>query len=234
MKTIEFKRYIFPVIESNMYMHISGSCALVIDPHVSGEALSEMDRRGVKEVFILLTHEHYDHTSGVAWLAGKIASTVICQSAAAVALNQGRNNRPIVLMAKCVNNRQSDNMRTYLRSLPSGYVYAADQTFDETGVFDWQGHRIRMVRTPGHSPGSCCVEIDDHVVATGDSLLPHSPVITRFRGGSAEDYERHTVPYLSGIADETLILPGHGEPFSFHAETWRTQWEKAGDNTCGI
>lgn len=234
MKTMEFRRYVFPVIESNMYVCISGPCGLVIDPHVSGEALAELESRCVKSLLILLTHEHYDHTSGVSWLAGKIESTVICQSVAAASLKQGRNNRPIVLAAKYIDNQQSDDMRAYLRSLPNGYVYSADRTFDDETAFNWQDHRIRMVHTPGHSPGSCCIEIDGCMTATGDSLLPHAPVITRFPGGSAEEYERCTAPYLSGIADGTLVLPGHGEPFLFHAEAWRARWEKAGDKSCGI
>lgn len=218
MKAIEYRRYPFPVIESNMYAFFSSSCALVIDPHVSEDVMADLETGEVKKVLILLTHEHYDHTSGVNWLAGKVESTVICQAAAAVSLRQGLNNRPIVLAAKCINNPYFRDMRAYLHSLPSGYVYSADKTFDTTATFYWQGHQIRMVHTPGHSPGSCCIEIDDNMIATGDSLLPHTPVITRFPGGSAEDYGRCTVPYLEGIAAGTLILPGHGEPFLFHAE----------------
>lgn len=228
------RRYIFPAYESNMYVHISGSHALVIDPHMSGEALAELEDRGVKSAHILLTHEHYDHTSGVNWLAGIIESTVICQSAAAVSLKRGRDNRPVVLAAKCIASQRSDDMRAYLRSLPSGYVYSADKVFDEEAVFDWQGHQVHMVHTPGHSPGSCCIEIDDRMIATGDSLLPHAPVITRVPGGSLEEYERCTAPYLSRIADGMLIFPGHGEPFLFHAGAWKAQWKKAGDKSCGI
>ena len=38
------------------------------------------------------------------------------------------------------------------------------------------------------------------------------PVITRYPGGSMEEYERQTVPYLEKLSEEAFIMPGHGVP----------------------
>lgn len=69
-----------------------------------------------------------------------------------------------------------------------------------------------MIATPGHSKGSCCIEVDSKYVFTGDSLIQDIPVITRYPGGSMEEYERQTVPYLEKLSEEAFIMPGHGVP----------------------
>ena len=61
-----------------MYVTVSGNGALVIDPNVSENALSYLTENNIECITVLLTHEHYDHTSGLTWLCGKFKSTVIC------------------------------------------------------------------------------------------------------------------------------------------------------------
>ena len=98
--------------------------------------------------------------------------------------------------------------------LPRGYVYEADVVFDKELLMTWQGTETRMVHTPGHSPGSCCVELDREIVATGDSLICGTPIIiTRFPSGSEQDYFEKAKPYLREIRAGTWILPRHGETF---------------------
>lgn len=209
------ERYVFPALGSNMFLYCRGGEALVIDPHVSEEALQSLKNQGAKRLLVLLTHEHYDHTSGVTWLAERLPSTVVCQRSAAESLRRGRNNRPVILAAKSVHHPGVGEIKALMRALPQGYVYEADAVFDEELRMTWQGIGIRLVHTPGHSPGSCCVELGGEAVATGDSLIYGTPVITRFPDGSDRDFLEKTMPYLRGIRTGTWILPGHGNPFRF-------------------
>lgn len=197
-----------------MFACFSGDSALIIDPHISDQALDDLKSTHIQNAVVLLTHEHYDHTSGVNWIGELFTSNVICQRYTAESLRLGKNNRPIVMAANCIQH-EAPAIRAYIKSLPAGYTYQADTVFDEELSFSWQGHLIRLVHTPGHSPGSCCIEIDDNVVATGDSLLKDVRTITRFPGGSSEDYHMYTVPYLKNLMEHTYILPGHGEPFPY-------------------
>lgn len=215
MNVEEVRQYSSPVLKSNMFLICSGPEALVIDPHISDEALALLKGQGVKRILILLTHEHYDHTSGLPWLAGNMKSEVVCQEATARSLRTGKNNRPLVLASQCINSTDREIWRACINSLPSGYTYEADSVFETEKLLCWQGHRIRMIHTPGHSPGSCCIELDEELVVTGDSFIRHTPVITRFPGGSSEAYLRETVPYLQRIREGSMILPGHGETFVF-------------------
>lgn len=209
----DIRQYRFPVLESNMFLYCRGGEALAIDPQASEEALQYLKDQGVKRVLVLLTHEHYDHTSGVVWLAERLASTVVCQRSAAEALRRGTNNRPVVLAAKSIHHSNPGEIKALMRALPQGYVYEADVVFDEELRMTWQGIEIRLVHTPGHSPGSCCVELGGEAVATGDSLIYGTPVITRFPGGNERDFLEKTMPYLRGIRTGTWILPGHGKLF---------------------
>ena len=208
---IDFQRYVFEYAASNMYAAAEDGRGLVIDPFVSGEALAYLKENSVSDITILLTHEHYDHISGVKWLSDRFGSAVICQEKTAEALASGKNNRPVMVSAARSNSNSPDEIKSFLKSLPNGFFCTADITFKNDYYLNWQEHCIHMIHCPGHSPGSCCIEIDDDIVVTGDSLIPNTPVITRFPGGSEEEYRRVTVPYLNGIGDNVRILPGHGE-----------------------
>ncbi|MBQ8172186.1 MAG: MBL fold metallo-hydrolase [Oscillospiraceae bacterium] len=206
-------QYIFDHAGSNMYILTENEEALVIDPHVCTDALSQLEKANVKHVTVLLTHEHYDHTSGLTWLCSIFKSTVICHEQTAVSLKNGKNSRPLVVAASRMNKYSPEELKAVMRTLPQGYRYNADITFSDEYKLVWNGHNIRMISCAGHSKGSCCIELDDDTVATGDSLILNEPVITRFVGGSEKEYKTITLPYLNSISDATLILPGHGKTF---------------------
>lgn len=210
---MKYKKYVFPYANSNMYIISENNSALVIDPNISEEALKYLKSVGAEKLTVLLTHEHYDHTSGLTWLASHFTCTVICQENTAISLKTGRNNRPIIIASNRMDKLSSDQVKQLVSTLPHGYHYDADITFSDEYRFSWENHNIHMVSCRGHSLGSCCIEIDNDTVATGDSLILNTPVITRFIGGSEEEYLKFTQPYLQKINDDTLILPGHGDTF---------------------
>ncbi len=214
-----FRRFTFPQIGSNMYVLAANGEALVIDPHISEDALSYLRDEGTQKVTVLLTHEHYDHTSGLPWLSRQFPCRVICHEATAASLREGKNNRPAVFASHLAGVHATEEERAYVRSLPSRYRYDVDIEFYDEYRFEWRGLLVRMISVPGHSPGSCCIELGSNVVATGDSLIYDTPVITKFPGGSAEAFAKCAVPYLRKIAEDTWILPGHGRSFFFHERT---------------
>jgi glyoxylase-like metal-dependent hydrolase (beta-lactamase superfamily II) len=81
------------------------------------------------------------------------------------------------------------------------------------------GSRLRVMHTPGHSPGGCCLYDDDaHVLFSGDTLFNGGPGAT---GRSFSD--KATI--LKSIAQRLLPLPldtvvhtGHGDDTTLAAE----------------
>lgn len=215
------KKYVFGFPNSNMYVIAENGSALVIDPNISNDALSYMISNSVDKVTVLLTHEHYDHTSGLAWLTSQLDCTVICHEQTAVSLKKGKNNRPALIALNKKEELPKERVMEVLRGLPQGFFCDPDITFTDDYVFEWEGHMIKMIACPGHSPGSCCIELDSDTVATGDSLILNTPVITRFPGGSEEEFRAKTLGYLEGLSDDTYILPGHGETFYMKEERQR-------------
>ena len=60
--------------------------------------------------------------------------------------------------------------------------------------------------------GRSLVWLEGNVLFSGDNLVNGTGVICRFPGGSKKEYAALTRPILEGLPDETLVLPGHGEP----------------------
>jgi glyoxylase-like metal-dependent hydrolase (beta-lactamase superfamily II) len=70
------------------------------------------------------------------------------------------------------------------------------------------GQELRAFHTPGHTPGSMCYLIGDHLF-TGDTLFPGGP------GATGRDPTRFALimeglDRLFELPDETRVSPGHG------------------------
>lgn len=208
-------RYIFQPVKSNMYVIVQDFEAVLIDPNVSDEAFLKLKKNDVTQVYIILTHEHPDHTSGVNWFKERFASSLLCQIKCAESISLEKNNRPmiisLVLRAQDKTNG-TQYEQEYLKSYKP-YACTSDVTFVSDYFFNWKNHVFYLKSTPGHSPGSCCILFDNINLFTGDSLLKEYDVITRFPGGSKKQYENVTVPYFRTLAKNTVVYPGHGDRF---------------------
>lgn len=74
----------------------------------------------------------------------------------------------------------------------------------------WGDLSVTLTETPGHSPGSQIIKVGNMCYFTGDSFIPGQDVITRLPGGSRQQYDAVTRPYLRSIAPGSVIFPGHG------------------------
>lgn len=82
-----------------------------------------------------------------------------------------------------------------------------DVTLDEDAVFDFAGHAVRMIDTPGHTLGSVCYFLpDDQLLFTGDTLF--SLGCGRLFEGSAADLWI-SLCKISALPDATLVYCGH-------------------------
>ncbi|MFI1463361.1 MBL fold metallo-hydrolase [Nocardia carnea] len=86
-------------------------------------------------------------------------------------------------------------------------------------VFEIAGAQLRVLQTPGHSPGSCCLHLPDSgVVFSGDTLFEGGPGAT---GRSYSDYPTilsSINDVLFALPDETVVHTGHGPDTTLGAE----------------
>jgi glyoxylase-like metal-dependent hydrolase (beta-lactamase superfamily II) len=105
------------------------------------------------------------------------------------------------------------------------YVHPGDQMlWDEThpGVghadladgekFSVAGTTLRVINTPGHSPGSCCLYLPEaKVLLSGDTLFAGGPGAT---GRSFSDFGT----IIDSIKGSLLTLPGDTEVYTGHGD----------------
>ena len=107
-----------------------------------------------------------------------------------------------------------------LRAHTQAPVYAGDQ---ETNLepsrniqplapdssFNVGSASVRVIHTPGHTPGSICLHLG-HALLTGDTLFPGGPGRTGSNANLIQEIESIT-SRLYPLPDHTLVLPGHGD-----------------------
>lgn len=173
--------------------------AIVIDP-ASEHSLREIEyltRKGLHLDYILLTHEHTDHTWGVNALLDKYDTKVICSE-----------------MCKELLSKASDAyFKLYFdRDNYSYKVKRVDNTIEELKFnLKWNDHVVNFINTPGHSEGSICFDIDG-MLFTGDTIMQYKSFISK-KGGNKDVYINSINNILSKYSLETIVFPGHGNRF---------------------
>lgn len=214
-KNILVYRSVYIPVKSNMYFILTENEAVVFDPCEDDELLAFLNSKGIDKVLILLTHGHYDHISGVEWLKDKTGAKLFCQAKCADRL--ANSKRPLARLVALVlaeedrkdgGHRYQDFKESY-----KPFTIVADRTFEKEEKLVIGDLEFEVTSTPGHSEGSACYRLFGKMVFTGDTLLKDNAAITRFPGGNTDDYNRVALPYLRNLPDDTIIMPGHGDPF---------------------
>ena len=169
------------VYQANCYIireENSSSCC-VLDP--GGEAkkvLEFMQLRDLTLDAILLTHGHFDHVGAVKDLMEATGCKVyIC--AEDLTLPEKWTSGPL----------------TYT------------DTYAEGDVLELSGLTIRVLHTPGHTPGSVCLLVDD-TLYTGDTLFARSCGRTDLPGGDSQVILT-SLRRLNDLEGEYTVCPGH-------------------------
>lgn len=192
-------------IFSNMYVLHNDGHNVLIDPHItdSGKISGVVD-------FIILTHEHYDHISGVNYWKEKTGAKVICSVACNNALQNPLKNFSIFFKDFC----ELQTMVTVDKAVENcEYRCSGDITFENNFEFEWQGNNLKLFETPGHSKGSICVIVNDNVLFSGDSLFKDYPTIYKFPGGNKKHWIGKSIPLLKNLSSNLQVFPGHLESF---------------------
>jgi glyoxylase-like metal-dependent hydrolase (beta-lactamase superfamily II) len=208
-------RSIYAPVKSNMFTILTDKEAVVFDPNEDEALLTLLRNKGIEKIHILLTHGHYDHISGVEWLKDKTGAEVFCQTRCADRL--ANSKRPLARLVALVlaeedkkdgGHRYQDFKESY-----KPFSITADRTFDKEKILEIGDLEFEVTSTPGHSEGSACYKLLRKMVFTGDTLLEDNAAITRFPGGNTEDYKNIALPYLRSLPKDSIIMPGHGDPF---------------------
>ena len=154
---------------------------LVIDPAAKPDAIqAACEKKGLTIDALLLTHGHFDHVGAVPELGQRLGCPVY--------MNERELEMP--------------------ENLTNGPLYYTD-SYDEGDELTLAGLHFKVMATPGHTPGSVCLDFGDHLF-TGDTLFARSMGRTDLAGGSEEQMQQSLLRLARLHKDgECAIHPGH-------------------------
>jgi glyoxylase-like metal-dependent hydrolase (beta-lactamase superfamily II) len=91
---------------------------------------------------------------------------------------------------------------------------------DEGDRFKGDEFEVRLIHTPGHSPGACCLyEPQQRILFSGDHILKHitpNPIMEIDRNRLRDPHYQSLGAYLNSLEkltslDARFVFPGHGE-----------------------
>ena len=69
-----------------------------------------------------------------------------------------------------------------------------------------------MILTPGHTPGSICIFLNN-ILFTGDAMLKYNKTVTKLPGGNEEESALSIKKLINEFDMSVKIYPGHGSSF---------------------
>lgn len=200
--------YVSDLLLSNMYICVQGVKGIIIDPFVCESAFDDLNRENIEIDYVILTHEHYDHISGVNWIKNRYPNcSVICSLNCAKGVSDPKINysRYFDSFAELISFGEDRVIKTKVED----YACYPDMTFEKEDLIEWQGNKIILNETPGHSRGSIFINVDDKLLFSGDTIFKDFPIQTKFIGGSIKDFNMITKPFINTIQKDIRVMPGH-------------------------
>lgn len=154
------------------------------------EILKLLKKHDLTLQFLINTHAHFDHVGGVRLLQDLTGAKFLLHQEDIPLLNHL-------------------NEQTAVFGLPSIAIPKIDKSLvDNEKIFIGE-KTLRVIHTPGHSPGSVCFFIDN-AVFVGDTLFTGSIGRTDLYGGSYTKLINSIKTRLFTMEDHVIVYPGHG------------------------
>ena len=90
--------------------------------------------------------------------------------------------------------------------------FRVDRYLESDDVIDFSGISLKIISTPGHTPGSICL-LGDRVIFTGDTLFRDGRGRTDLPGGSEPAMQTSLAKLARIIKPGMTVYPGHGDIF---------------------
>lgn len=190
----------------------AGEQCVVVDPGIDVAAGVDdiLREHRLEPVAVLLTHGHIDHTFSVVPVGTKRGLP---------AYIHGDDRELLSDPMKGVSPETAAMFGPRL-----AWVEPDDVRLVSEGAMELAGLRLQVDHAPGHTPGSVLFRLDGapdglppelpppgQTLLSGDVLFAGSIGRTDLPGGSTEQMMVSLAEKVLPLADDTLVLPGHGE-----------------------
>ena len=166
--------------------------AIIIDPSDDGKKIeSDLKKMGLIPSFVLITHAHYDHIGAVSYLQ--------------------------ILGAKVYMHKADKPIIEWSVTRKGTATFEVDYFLNDGEFLDILGLKIKVIHTPGHSPGGVCYLVGNFLF-TGDTLFYESVGRGDLPLGNPNQLSESIKEKLFILDDETKVYPGHGRKSSIGHE----------------
>lgn len=185
------RRLVLGVLETNCWVvdDGAGGPAVVIDPADDVASVLEV-LDGAPVAAIVLTHGHFDHLGA--------ATGLIEATKAPLCVHE--EDAPFITSAAGTGGA----LFGFEHFAPTADRLLSEGDFIEAGAVS-----LRVIHTPGHTPGCICLYTPGHLFS-GDTLFAGSVGRTDFPRGDAREMSRSIATKIAPLPDETAVHPGHG------------------------
>lgn len=193
---MEIRKVVAGIYGANCYIVMDKKTkeAVVIDPGGDvDDIIKAIAAIEAKVKYILLTHGHVDHTSGVEELKDITKATV------------------------CINKNDDDLITNGEHLFGPLIEGGADKLLKQDDVIRVSDIDVICIDTPGHTPGGMCFLIENYVF-TGDTLFCGSIGRTDFSGGDFKTIITSIKSKLLSLPEDTIVYPGHGSCSTINSE----------------
>lgn len=183
-------------LQSNCYLvwNENSREAIIIDPADDGDyIIQKIQDFQLKPKFIIATHGHFDHILAATELklAFKIPFLI--------------NKKDLFLLK-----RMQSSTRYWFRVELVDPPPEVDKFFKEGDQIEFGQEKLKVIETPGHSPGGVSLyNRGEKVLFSGDTLFKQGIGRYDFSYASKEDLFK-SIKKLLKLPEETVVYPGHG------------------------
>lgn len=197
---MKIARLIFNPLQENTYVVWDESLeAVVIDAGNMSErenAILEqfLSERGLKPVYALNTHGHFDHLMGVEFLRQRYGAKFAVSS------------KDKFLVENATQSAELFGVRA--GNMPE----KIDVDLEGMQSISFGQSELQIISTPGHTPGHVAFyEPEAKLLFTGDTLFRESIGRTDLPGGDYSWIMKSILDKIMPLGDEVKVYPGHGE-----------------------
>lgn len=188
----------------------SSGQAYAVDPDLTGGLLeATLSQQHLTLQSILLTHGHFDHIASAGALKRLYPE-------AQIAIHR--------LDADKLTDSQANLSAWQGQAITAP---AADRLLEEGEELHLGGECLRVIHTPGHTPGSVCFYAPGYLFS-GDTLFCMGVGRWDFPGGDGQALISGIQTKLMVLPDGTQVFPGHGPATTIAAERMGNPYLEAG------
>ncbi|MBR5812209.1 MAG: MBL fold metallo-hydrolase [Alistipes sp.] len=197
---MKIARLIFNPLQENTYIVWDDTLeAVVIDAGNMSEKENAtleqfLSERGLKPVYALNTHGHFDHLMGVEFLRSRYGAKFAVSSKDKFLVESAKQNAAMFGISA------------------GNIVEVIDVDLEGMESIKFGQTELQIITTPGHTPGHVVFyEPEAKVLFTGDTLFRESIGRTDLPGGDYSWIMNSILEKIMPLGDEVQVYPGHGD-----------------------